>query len=467
MTTYTNHLNLRKIDERSVQSWHLHEYLTREILDVIIHAMAKRNRVRSGGEVTAGAGLNINFEAMVLDLDTIEFELASGTSTVTGAGSANEEVSNWVYIDSNGNLQVTTNRPSGSYIPLALVDTDNTEVKRISDLRCFTPPEQETVENECINGTFDRWIRGNSQSTTGRSSADHWNFLITGNPTVNISRKDFTPEQTDVPGYPKHYCEVDISDSGDPAAGRIVMYQKGYDIKKYAGKSVQMGVWAKGPVNSKLFMSGYCSTDGGGANPSNSQSLLSFDITDTWEFYNLSVDIGPLNPGGFGDFSHFFFQIYFTAGTDISSVNSEIGTQTGTFCVSEIEYYPSDKIRKTRRRSEEETAYECDAFAVLLGGNNYKIIGNGVIWSATEVRAAFPLPRRPIRSTPTSAYIKGGGGALRASGGGNLYNSLTTPANGTVNGSTIDLRFTTSIGGVADACSIDTNDTEGLMIDFE
>lgn len=110
--------------------WHDNE----RIDDVVSGALLSANRVISGGAVTSGGGLTSNFSAAAVRLGHVLLSIDAGSLTLEGA-LAGKELCNWVYVNSGGSVVTSLSPPSGSYIPLALVDTNDTGIVRIADLR--------------------------------------------------------------------------------------------------------------------------------------------------------------------------------------------------------------------------------------------------------------------------------------------------------------------------------------------
>lgn len=144
---YTNRLKKRKPapgDFNWDDEWHDNE----EIDDVVAGALLSANRVISGGAVTAGSGLTANFAAAVVRLNGAQLNIDAG-SLVMSAAQAGKELVNWIYVDGAGNVVTLIIPPSGNYIPLALVDTNDTGIVRIADLR---PMIGEVVNKDVSDG---------------------------------------------------------------------------------------------------------------------------------------------------------------------------------------------------------------------------------------------------------------------------------------------------------------------------
>jgi len=142
---YTNKLKKRMPtagDYNWDDEWHDNE----KIDDVVAGGMLSRNRIILGGEVVDGGGLNADHALIVCVLAGVRYEIAAG-SVVLAASSIN-----YVYVDQSGAVTASPNPPAGDYIPLAVVDTDETSVVRIGDLRPMANDASPAMDNIFING---------------------------------------------------------------------------------------------------------------------------------------------------------------------------------------------------------------------------------------------------------------------------------------------------------------------------
>jgi hypothetical protein len=146
--TFTDKLT-KQLPAAGDSNWEDEYYINERIDDVVMGALLSKNRVISGGVITHDVGLDVASTLMVIDVAGAVFRIAAATVTMTAA-SATPELVNWVYINDAGVLVSSTDRPTGDYIPLALVATNDTTVLRIADLRPFADAESE-VENRLIN----------------------------------------------------------------------------------------------------------------------------------------------------------------------------------------------------------------------------------------------------------------------------------------------------------------------------
>lgn len=172
--------------------WHDNE----KIDDVVLSALLSGNRVTSGGAVTAGAGLVVDYAALVAAVAGISFSIAAGNKTCTAAASGQEQ-GNWLYVSSAGVVTISTTPPAGEFVPLARIDASDTAVIRIADLR----PRAVAAtghRNKLRNGDFSvnqRAVSGTVVLAGGARGHDCWKaggagctFAITpGVPGISIT----------------------------------------------------------------------------------------------------------------------------------------------------------------------------------------------------------------------------------------------------------------------------------------
>jgi len=133
-------------------NWNDEWYDNEKIDDFLAGGLLSRSRIIIGGAVSDGGGLNADHALVVCVLAGVRYEIAAG-SVVLAASSLN-----YVYVDQSGAVDANPNPPTGDYIPLAVVDTDETgivqdgEVPRIGDLRPMANDAAPAMDNIFING---------------------------------------------------------------------------------------------------------------------------------------------------------------------------------------------------------------------------------------------------------------------------------------------------------------------------
>lgn len=149
--TYTDRLK-KRMPAAGDFNWNDEWYDNEKIDDFLAGGLLSRSRIIIGGAVSDGGGLNADHALVVCVLAGVRYEIAAG-SVVLAASSLN-----YVYVDQSGAVDANPNPPTGDYIPLAVVDTDETgivqdgEVPRIGDLRPMANDAAPAMDNIFING---------------------------------------------------------------------------------------------------------------------------------------------------------------------------------------------------------------------------------------------------------------------------------------------------------------------------
>src|SRR5574343_522912 len=100
-----------------------------------------------------------------------------------------------------------------------------------------------SFRNKIINGNFDIWQRGTSQTLSGYGSNDRWYNINNGSTKTN-SRQSFTPGQTEVSNEPKYFFRTVVS-SVVGVSNYCNSTQFIEDVRTLAGKTATLSFWAK------------------------------------------------------------------------------------------------------------------------------------------------------------------------------------------------------------------------------
>lgn len=126
--TYTDKL-IKRMPAPGDYDWDDEWHDNEKIDDFVAGAVLAGNNVLTGGVVSDGGGLNADYAAISAQIAGLVVEAVAG-SVVLAASDLN-----YIYMDDTGTVTAAVGPPSGDYVPLALVDTDLTDVLRIGDVR--------------------------------------------------------------------------------------------------------------------------------------------------------------------------------------------------------------------------------------------------------------------------------------------------------------------------------------------
>ena len=193
--------------------------------------------------------------------------------------------------------------------------------------------------NKLINGNFDVWQRGTSQTSNGYGSADRWLCSSSGS-TKTASQQAFDLGQTDVPNNPKYFMRHVVS-SVAGASNYATLQQKIEGVETLAGKTATLGFWAKADASKNIAVE-FAQYFGSGGSPS--ASVIGVDaqlvaLTTSWAKYTITVDIPSISGKtlGTGGDDYLQFLFWFDSGSDFNARSASLGQQSGTFDIAQVQ----------------------------------------------------------------------------------------------------------------------------------
>jgi len=256
-------------------------------------------------------------------------------------------------------------------------------------LEAITPSAD---EDRLINGQFDVWQRGTSNSsvTSNEFMADRWQTFLSGG-TVDWSRQDLTLGA--LPGLngpePKYFLRFEQTATSDDDG----LIQKIDDVRTYSGKTVFVSFWAKS--TGTLNLRGLMTQDfGTGGSPSSDVNSNAEDIViDTaWRRYVMKFDVPSISGKTIGSNEDSFLRLRFyntnsvTWDLDIACVQIDVG---------------GVGPRSYRLRSEPEEFQRCLPYFQRIVSANFEFVATSG-YAATTTRSIIPYTFPvPMRKTPT------------------------------------------------------------------
>ena len=278
--------------------------------------------------------------------------------------------------------------------------------------------------NKIINGNFDIWQRGNSQTANGYGSVDRWASYTIGS-TQSISRQAFTLGQNDVPGEPEYYYRNAVT-SVAGAGNYSLHYQKIEGVRTLAGKTATFTFWAKADAAKDIVVE-FEQDFGSGGSPSaevNGLGVTTCSLTTSWQKFSFTVNLPSIagkTIGSNGD-DKVFVIFWFDAGSDFNSRTNSLGQQSGTFDIARVSLVEGDATGETDPFSPRHIGqemllcfryYQKHAMLLAAAGNAW-VGGSGPANSHSTYTRLRAVPT--ISFTPTSGsgssvgYIPNGNG---------------------------------------------------------
>ena len=208
----------------------------------------------------------------------------------------------------------------------------------------------ESNKNYIINGGFDFFQRGTSQTASGYESADRFKIDVGGSTTQNASRQEFTLGQTDVPQNPKFYLR-NIITTGNGTADAAVISHRLEGVKNFTG-NYTLSFYAKADANKDIAID-FRQIFGSGGSPSAAVFLspTTISLTSSWQFHQLTINVPSLLGKTLGTNNNDYLDIRFwlDAGSDFDAFTNSLGNQSGTFEIAQIKFEEGSQASKFTR----------------------------------------------------------------------------------------------------------------------
>lgn len=195
-------------------------------------------------------------------------------------------------------------------------------------------------KNHIINGNFDIWQRGTSQTTSDYGSDDRWVNANVGS-TKTHSRVACTDTERALFNASAFSRTVVTSVAG--AGNYVIKDQRIEDVTKLAGKTVTLSFWAKADSNKNIAVE-FQQSFGSGGTPSTDlygigSQLVS--LTTTWQEKTITVTLPSIVGKTLGTdgvhTSRTVLSFWLDAGSNYNSRAANLGQQSGTFDIAQVQ----------------------------------------------------------------------------------------------------------------------------------
>lgn len=284
-------------------------------------------------------------------------------------------------------------------------------------------------KNKIINGSFDIWQRGTSQTTSGYGSADRWPIIISGS-SATVSRQSFTPGQTDVPNNPMYFYRCVVS-SVTGATNRVMLYQRIENVRTLSGTTATLSFWAKADANRQISTE-FWQNFGSGGSPSaiiNSISPQKYSITTSWQKITVTVTIPSISGKTIGtdENSDISLAIWFDAGTDYNTRSLSLGHQSGTFDIAQVQLEEGSVATPFESRHIAQELALCQRYYRQTYYLNYVVTHAYNSGNAGGNVANWGISMRRVPTITTFDQAWTINKVSYAAGGGSMSNGVTPP----------------------------------------
>lgn len=193
--------------------------------------------------------------------------------------------------------------------------------------------------NYLINGCFRVWQRSASQTTSGYGSDDRWSNQHGGS-TKTHELVSFAIGQADVPGNPKYFSRTTVT-SVAGAGNYVTKAQRIEGVRSLAGRTAVLSFYAKADSAKNMAIELVQRFGTGGTVSADVKEIGSqlIALTTAWQKFEISLQIPSIAGKSIGYNNDDFLQVgfFFDAGSDLASRTANLGQQSGTFDLAQVQ----------------------------------------------------------------------------------------------------------------------------------
>jgi len=194
-------------------------------------------------------------------------------------------------------------------------------------------------KNYIINGNFDIWQRGTSQTNAGYASDDRWSNYHNGS-TKTHSQQEFTLGQTDVPNEPKYFSRTVVT-SVAGVYNYCFKIQRLESVRSLAGKTATLSFYAKADAakNIAVELTQQFGTDGSPSEAITGIEVTTCVLTTSWQKFTITVNLPSIAGKTLGTNNDDSLELlfWFDAGSYYNARTNSLGQQSGTFDIAQVQ----------------------------------------------------------------------------------------------------------------------------------
>lgn len=237
-------------------------------------------------------------------------------------------------------------------------------------------------KNYIINGNFDIWQRGASQTSDSYGSDDRWANTNVGS-TKTHSQVACT--NTERALFNASYFSRTVVTSVIGASNMVTKVQAIENVTKLAGKTVTISFWAKADSNKNIAIETeqYCGS-GGASSGYSFTPLGTVSLTTSWQKKTVTFTIPSIIGKTLGTdgvhTSHTQIRFWFDAGSALNSRVANLGQQSGTFDIAQVQLEEGSVATPFENRPDGLELMLCQRYFEVVDGNigGYGISGQKI-----------------------------------------------------------------------------------------
>lgn len=282
-----------------------------------------------------------------------------------------DKIGNLVYTENNYITVGEEVTDSLDKLDIALKDVDDakqptlvsgTNIKTINGNSVLGGGDIPTMlpKNWIINGMFDVWQRGTSQTLSSYGSVDRW---LNGHSvsTKTVTREAFVVGQTTVPNNPKYYLRTVVV-SSNTADAYVGAQHRIEDVSKLAGKTVALSFWAKANANKSVSIKFIQRFGTGGSADVDGIGIQKFALTTEWQRFTKVVTLPSVVGKSIDADSYLQLVITFDAGSNLNAMTDSLGNQSGTFDIANVSLVEGSVAVECQNEPYDEVLRKCQRY---------------------------------------------------------------------------------------------------------
>lgn len=252
-------------------------------------------------------------------------------------------------------------------------------------------------KNYIINGNFDVWQYGTSQTSNGYGSDDRWSNANVG------STKTHSKSGATLPTGEIANTSNTVVSSVNGVSNRVNKTQFIENVLRLAGKTVTLSFYAKADSNKNIAIE-FEQNFGTGGSPSaqvNSIGSQLVALTTSWQKHSITVNIPSASSKTIGTdgvhTSSTAINFWFDTGSNLNARTASLGQQSGTFSIAQVQIEEGSVATPFENRPYGLELSLCQRYAPVFGGDSslyLEMSGHGLTTTTTWLSANFPVKTR-------------------------------------------------------------------------
>jgi len=252
-----------------------------------------------------------------------------------------------------------------------------------------------TGKNKIINGDFSIWQRGTTFTfnSAGGYTADRFNMSSGTGGVAVISRQTFTPGQTDVPGNPKYYMQIQHTTDGGTPANLDTRIE---DVNTFSGQNATFSFYGKVSSGTAVWTPRLVQFFGTGGSATNVITASDITLTTLWQRFTVVFPVPSTAGKTIGEGNYLRPDIY----------RNTTGVVTYHFANVQFEAGSVATPFTTNTANPQQELAACQRYFQIMSGSGSTIVGSKNNGTLTYFSVPLKVNMRAAPTVTTSAVAE-------------------------------------------------------------